>query len=407
MTVPPFPSFQSTVNPFIPRDWVWGQKVLVDSQTGAPTGLQNFNGNGANGIWVPIDLTAGQIASPSAAMIADLNANYRLNVAPYTRYRSNGTTLVEVASGDISGNLTVAGTLSVEGASTFSGAVRLDGVMSSAGMLKLQGAARTDPAERTNAMTTTSSIVLTANNNQDSQSILAQLTVFPDGHNLTSGHNAGLWGIGNVGVPSAGGVITTLAGVGSHFFNTAAATVTNGLGFFMRTPGILVGGTTTNIYALYQEPFTDDGTTCTNAYGFTVAFKSGIGTLTPAYGLDEATGLGIRTSSYFVGSVGNALTAVGTNRATALALTKQKNNVGTAASGTGVVLPSAATVGVGGWVDIFSGGANAIQVYGAGSDTIDTVAGSTGVPLTNTKRCRYSVDAAATWTSAQWGVVSA
>lgn len=42
----------------------------------------------------PISLTAGQIASPSAGVLADVNATYQLNVAPYTRYRSNGTALV-------------------------------------------------------------------------------------------------------------------------------------------------------------------------------------------------------------------------------------------------------------------------------------------------------------------------
>ncbi len=102
--------------------------------------------------------------------------------------------------------------------------------------------------------------------------------------------------------------------------------------------------------------------------------------------------------------VGNALTAVGTNVATALALTKTVNNVTTAGSGTGVILP-ACTIGA--IVYVFNAGANAIQVYGAGADTIDTVAAGTGVPLTNTKRAIYIGVAAATWISAQLGVVSA
>lgn len=106
-------------------------------------------------------------------------------------------------------------------------------------------------------------------------------------------------------------------------------------------------------------------------------------------------------------STAAALVAVGTNRATALALTACQNFIATAAASTGVVLPAASLVGVGGWVDIYNGGANPIQVYGAGSDTIDTVAGATGVPLANAKRCRYTVTAALTWVSAQLGVVSA
>ena len=96
--MPIFKSFQSTVTPLhsrrVPRDW----NLLADPNTGAPAGIQNPNANGADGIWTPIDLTAAQIASPDAEMLADLNAVYRLNVAPYTRYISNGTALVQQAS---------------------------------------------------------------------------------------------------------------------------------------------------------------------------------------------------------------------------------------------------------------------------------------------------------------------
>lgn len=113
------------------------------------------------------------------------------------------------------------------------------------------------------------------------------------------------------------------------------------------------------------------------------------------------------STGYQAESTAAALTAVGTNRATALAITRQQNFIGTAAASTGVVLPSAATAGIGATINIYNGGANAITVYGAGSDTIDGVAGATGVPLTNAKRCSYTVSAAATWISAQLGVVSA
>lgn len=46
----------------------------------------------------PFELTASQIATPSAEILADVRATYRLNVAPYTRYVSNGTTLVQQTS---------------------------------------------------------------------------------------------------------------------------------------------------------------------------------------------------------------------------------------------------------------------------------------------------------------------
>jgi hypothetical protein len=112
-------------------------------------------------------------------------------------------------------------------------------------------------------------------------------------------------------------------------------------------------------------------------------------------------------SGYIDQSMGNGLTAVGNDRTSSLALTKAVNNVTTAAASTGVTLPAVSTVGVGGSVIIFNAGANPIQVYGAGSDTIDGAAAATGVPLTNAKRCIYIAVAAATWISAQLGVVSA
>lgn len=75
-------------------------RLMHDPVTGAPVGIENPNANGADGIFVPVDLTAAQIFAPTAEMIADLNATYRLNVAPYTRYQSNGTTLVSIGGGD-------------------------------------------------------------------------------------------------------------------------------------------------------------------------------------------------------------------------------------------------------------------------------------------------------------------
>src|SRR4249920_1655728 len=93
-----FQSFRSTLNGFVRGQRAGNYHVLADPITGSPVGLQHTNGSGPDGIWVPIDLTAGQIASPTAEMIADLNATFRLNEAPYTRYRSDGTTLVPFAS---------------------------------------------------------------------------------------------------------------------------------------------------------------------------------------------------------------------------------------------------------------------------------------------------------------------
>jgi len=116
---------------------------------------------------------------------------------------------------------------------------------------------------------------------------------------------------------------------------------------------------------------------------------------------------GTVNATFVRGSVGNALTAAGTNRANSLALTNAINNITTAAASTGVTLPASASVGIGGTVTVFNAGASATQVYGAGSDTIDGVAGATGVPLTNAKRAIFICVAANTFISAQLGVVSA
>ena len=116
------------------------------------------------------------------------------------------------------------------------------------------------------------------------------------------------------------------------------------------------------------------------------------------------TGTNVKATGYFLKSVGNALTATGTSRATALQLAAEINNVTTTATGTGVLLP----VGVIGMkIELFNAGAQVLQVYATASETIDTVAGSTGVNLTNAKRCKYEFVAANTWISAQLGVISA
>lgn len=119
-----------------------------------------------------------------------------------------------------------------------------------------------------------------------------------------------------------------------------------------------------------------------------------------------ATGA-VTAGSYVRESVATALTAVGSSRADALQLAKQINIITTATASTGVILPSVANAGVGAVVYVFNAGASAIQVYGSGSDTIDTVAATVGVVLTNAKRAMYIATVAATWVSAQLGVVSA
>ena len=99
MTVPNFQTFQSTVTPFVPQSIQSTMRMLLDSASGAPVGMQSTSSNGPNAIWVPVDLTAAQIASPTQAMLDDLNSTFRLNEAPYTRYVSDGTQLLEATAG--------------------------------------------------------------------------------------------------------------------------------------------------------------------------------------------------------------------------------------------------------------------------------------------------------------------
>lgn len=94
MAIPIFQSFYPTVVKWVNSAWRDSYRVITDNNTGAPIGLVSQNANGPQGIWAPTPLSTDQILSPSAAMLADLNATYQLNEAPYSRYRSDGAQLV-------------------------------------------------------------------------------------------------------------------------------------------------------------------------------------------------------------------------------------------------------------------------------------------------------------------------
>lgn len=97
MAIPIFQSFFPTVQKWLNTSWRDSYKVIVHDKTGAPVGLVSQNANGPQGIWAPTPLSAAQIAAPSAAMLADLNATYQLDTAPYGRYYSDGTQLVPLS----------------------------------------------------------------------------------------------------------------------------------------------------------------------------------------------------------------------------------------------------------------------------------------------------------------------
>lgn len=103
MAIPTFRSYWSTVRNWMGVGWRKEYKFIVDNNTGAPVGIQSPNANGADGIWAPVPLSADQLLSPTADILADLNATYQEDQPPYSRYRSDGTELVPMdqASGTI------------------------------------------------------------------------------------------------------------------------------------------------------------------------------------------------------------------------------------------------------------------------------------------------------------------
>ena len=90
----------STVSPPNVRQLKPYDRLLVDQLTGSPIGIENSQAGGEHGYFNPVPLSAAQIASPSAAMLANTNVTYCLNVAPYSRYMSDGNALVGLQNVD-------------------------------------------------------------------------------------------------------------------------------------------------------------------------------------------------------------------------------------------------------------------------------------------------------------------
>lgn len=96
MAITIFPAFRSTVTPPAERPIEPRDRLLVDPVTGAPIGIQNTSANGPDARFTPVDITVAQRSAPTAAMLADMDATFRLNVTPFTRYRSDGRNLLEL-----------------------------------------------------------------------------------------------------------------------------------------------------------------------------------------------------------------------------------------------------------------------------------------------------------------------
>ena len=93
-----FSAFRSTVTPYWDMLISSSDRWLVDNVTGAIVGVKNSRATGPDARFTPVDITAAQATAPSAAMVADLDATFRLNVPPYTRYQSDGAVLIPVGS---------------------------------------------------------------------------------------------------------------------------------------------------------------------------------------------------------------------------------------------------------------------------------------------------------------------
>lgn len=132
---------------------------------------------------------------------------------------------------------------------------------------------------------------------------------------------------------------------------------------------------------------------------FSGSFDGTLGGNTPA----PATVTGLTVQGEATLTALNGITAhANGGRPNAVLLSKQFNRIAVCATAAdSVVLPAAV---VGDFRVAVNDGVAAAQVFGNGSDTIDGVAGATGVPLTNGKRAIFFCLAAGVWSSLSAGV---
>ncbi len=97
-------------------------------------------------------------------------------------------------------------------------------------------------------------------------------------------------------------------------------------------------------------------------------------------------------------SVGAALTAAGTNQATALSVTAAVNQFTTVAAGTGAVLNTAQTVGVP--QTLYNGGANLLSIYPPSGGKINQLATNAAMLLAINTACSFWRVTATQWIGA-------
>ena len=194
-----------------------------------------------------------------------------------------------------------------------------------------------------------------------------------------------------------GGVFQNGAASSGAFHNAGAPTNgTSGTLAGIAPPGALLIDTTNKTF--YQNtntlasPTWTALTTATGAGTYTGTYNGTIGATTPADGKFTT----IEASGIITESSVDAITAGATQtQAGATALTGQINRVTTnATAGNGVKLMAAAA---GLSITIINATANALQVYGVGTDTINAVAFGTGVSVPANKTATFNCTLAGAW----------
>lgn len=172
----------------------------------------------------------------------------------------------------------------------------------------------------------------------------------------------------------------------------------NGVALPASTPGLTIlvinhGAQPVQVYGIYGSTDTVDDvlyTTGVTQMQGSVAFYA-----CTAAGTWYSEGIGTGyAGSFQTFSCKDALTATGTNQGTALPVTTMMNRFTTTAASTGCILP-AAVAGMN--ITIINAGANPLQVYGNGSDTINGTAGAIGVALATGKTAEYFTTVAGAW----------
>jgi len=180
--------------------------------------------------------------------------------------------------------------------------------------------------------------------------------------------------------------------------NRIATSATSGNGVMLpsSSPGLSVmvinhGGTPVQVYGAGSDTIDDQAASAgvTQMQG-SVAFYI---CATPGAWYSEGIGTGYAGSFQTMSST-DAMTAAGTNQATATPIKTMQNRFTTVALGTGAILP-VAVAGMN--LVVVNAGANPMQVYGTGADTINGIAGSTGIALAAGKTAEYFTTVAGAW----------